>query len=107
MDWGVSQSWAAIYQSIARRTWSYQHNSEALKVSTKELKEQVLSPNEPSVNMERIVRQARSEKHKKSFPDIQRTRSTRDPSRQCGEIGGASDNAHDSGAGVLGRQRSD
>ena len=29
--------------------------------------EQVLSPNEPNVNIERIVRQARSEKHKKLF----------------------------------------
>ena len=39
----------------------------AVKVSTQELKERVLSPNEPSVNIERIVRQARSEKHKKLF----------------------------------------
>ena len=38
-----------------------------VKVSTKELKEQVLSPNEPSVNIERIARQARSEKRKKLF----------------------------------------
>ena len=47
---------------VPKRMLSYLDNSEALKVSTKELKEQVLSPNEPNVNMEHIVRQARSEK---------------------------------------------
>ena len=78
---------------------SYLDNSEASKVSTKELKEQVLSPNHTSVNIVRIVRQARSEKHNKIVPDLQQTRSTRDPSRQYGEVGGASDTAHDSGAG--------
>ena len=41
------------FQSIARRMLSCLDLSEALKVSTTELKEQVLSPNEPSVNMER------------------------------------------------------
>ena len=35
---------------------SYLDKSEALKVSTEELKEQILSPYEPSVNIERIVR---------------------------------------------------
>ena len=40
---------------------------------TKGLKEQVLSPIEPSVKRERIVRQARSEKHKrKLFPIFSR-----------------------------------
>ena len=62
---GVNQSWAAVCQSIARKMLSCLDNSEALKLSTTELREQVLSPNEPSVNIERIVRQARSEKHKK------------------------------------------
>ena len=42
--------------------FSYLENSESLKVSTKELKDQILSPNESSV-----MRQARSEKHKKFF----------------------------------------
>ena len=64
MDWGGNQSWAAICQSIARRMLSCLDNSEALKVSTEELKEQVLSPSEPSVNIQRIVRQAKNEKHK-------------------------------------------
>ena len=62
VECGVHQSCVAFYQSIAIRIFSYLDNSEALKVSTNELKEQVLSPNEPSVTMERIVRQARSEK---------------------------------------------
>ena len=79
MDCGVDQSWAEVYQSIARRMLGYLDNSEALKVSTKELKkEQVLSPNEPSVNIEGIVRQARSETHKKcsrSSTDKEQTRS--------------------------------
>ena len=68
VDCGVNQSWAAVYQLIARRMLSYSDNSEALKVSTKELKEQVLSPNEPSVNMERIVRQAREVKSTRNCP---------------------------------------
>ena len=38
-----------------------------MKVSTRELKEQVLSPDESSVNKVRIARQARSEKSKKLF----------------------------------------
>ena len=67
VDYEVNQSWAAVYQSIVRRMLGYLDNSEASKLSTKELKEQVLSPNEPSVNIERTVRQARSEKHKKLF----------------------------------------
>ena len=78
VDCGVDQSWAEVNQWIARRMLSYLDNSEALKVSTKELKEQVLSPNEPSVDIERIVRQARSETHKKcsrSPTDKEQTRS--------------------------------
>ena len=38
-----------------------------MEVSTRELKEQVLSPNESSVSIVRIARQARSEKSKKLF----------------------------------------
>ena len=78
MDCGVDQSWAEVHQSIARRMLGYLDNSEALKVSIKELKEQVLSPNEPSFDSERIVRQARSETHKKcsrSPADKEHTRS--------------------------------
>ena len=41
--------------------------SEVLKVSTRELKEQVLSPDESSVSIVRIARQARSDKSKKLF----------------------------------------
>ena len=67
LECGVSQSWAAVYQSIARRMLSYLDNSEAFQMSTGELKEQVLCSNEPSVAIERVVRQARSEKDKKLF----------------------------------------
>ena len=38
---------------------SYLDKSESSKVSTKELKEQVPSPNEPNVNFDRIARQAK------------------------------------------------
>ena len=65
VDCEVNKSWAAVYQSIARRMRSYLDNSEASNVGTKELEEHVLAPNEPSVDMEHIVRQARGEKHKK------------------------------------------
>ena len=45
----------------------YLEDSEALKVSTKELKEQVLSPDESGVGIVHIARQATSEKSKKLF----------------------------------------
>ena len=67
MDCEVSKSWTSVYQSIARRMWSYLDNSEASKVGTKELEERVLAPNEPSVNVEDNVRQARGENHTKMF----------------------------------------
>ena len=38
-----------------------------VKASTQELKEQVVSPNEPSVDIVCIVKQVRIEKHKKLF----------------------------------------
>ena len=82
VDCGVNQSWAAVYQPVARRMLRYLDNGEAVKVSTKASKEQVLSPNEPSVNIEHIVRQVRNEKAQKMFPDLQQTRSKRDLSRQ-------------------------
>ena len=37
----VSQSWTAVYQSIARRMLIYLDRSEALEESTEKLKEQV------------------------------------------------------------------
>ena len=55
----VCKSWAAVHQSIARRMPSYLDDSEALKVGTKEMEKHVLAPNEPSVNIEHTVRQAR------------------------------------------------
>ena len=45
----------------------YLEDSEVMKVSTRELKDQVLSPDESTVNIVRIARQARSEKEKKLF----------------------------------------
>ena len=67
VDNEVNQHSTSVHQTIARLMLSYLDNSEASTVSTKELKEQVLSPTEPSVNIERIARQARREEHKKLF----------------------------------------
>ena len=50
-------------------------DSEVMKVSTRELKEQVLFPDESSVKKVRIVRQTRSEKSKKVVAK-ERTRSS-------------------------------
>ena len=44
----------------------YLEDSEITKVSTKELEEQGLSPNEPRINVVRIARQARNEKKEKT-----------------------------------------
>ena len=46
VDYEVNRNWTAVYQTIARIMLSYFDESEALKVSTKELKEQVLSSSE-------------------------------------------------------------
>ena len=74
----------------------YLEGSEALKVSTRELKEQVLSPNEPSVTIVRIARQARR--------IFQQTRSERDPGRLYGEMRGTLQNAEFIGEGMPGTQ---
>ena len=42
-------------------------DSEAAKVSMRELEEQVLSPNESRINIVRIARHARSDKRKSGF----------------------------------------
>ena len=58
VDCEGNKGWAVVHQSIAREMLSCLDNSEALKVGTKELKEQILSPietNEISVDIEHIV----------------------------------------------------
>ena len=83
VDDEINQNWTAVYQWTAQKMLRYLEDSESLKVSIRELKEQVLSPDESSVNKERIARQARSEKSKKLFQIVQ-TRSKRGPSCQYG-----------------------
>ena len=62
----VDQNWTGACELIAKKMLKYLEDSEVLKVSTRELlKEQVLSPDESSVSIVRIARQARSEKSKK------------------------------------------
>ena len=79
VDNEVNQKWTAVYQTIAKKMLKYLDDGEALKVSTRELKEQVLSSTEPSVNRVRIARQAKIEKSKKLFQifssDKEQTRS--------------------------------
>ena len=83
---------------LAKRMLKYLEDSEALKVSTRELKEQVLSPIEPRV---RIVRIAEKQK---AVPDFQQTRSERDRSRQYGEMEGAFAKVGCAGEGMPGTQ---
>ena len=52
---------------VARRMLSYLDHSEVLKVHTRELEHHVLAPNEPRVDVEHIVRQARGEQHQRLF----------------------------------------
>ena len=64
VDDEVDQNWC---EWMAKRMLKYLEDSEVLKLSTRELKEQVLSPDESSIRKVRIARQARSEKSKKLF----------------------------------------
>ena len=98
VDNDVNQNWTAVYQTIAKIMLKYLEDSEALKVSTRELEEHVLSPNEPSVDI------ARSEESKKAVPDFQQTRIERDPCRSYGEIEGAYENVDCVGEGTPGTQ---
>ena len=67
VDCEVGQGWAAVYQAVANRMLDYLNNSEVLKVNTRDLVFHVLAPNEPNVNIEHIVMQARGEGHQRLF----------------------------------------
>ena len=65
VDNEANQKWTVVYQTIAKTMLKYLDESEALKVSTKELQKHVLSPCEPDANIVRIrgmreVKKARS-----------------------------------------------
>ena len=62
-----SQGWIAAFESAAKRMLRYLEDSETLKGSTRELKEQVLSPEEPGDSIFQIAIQARNEIGKKLF----------------------------------------
>ena len=68
-----------VNQNGTKRMLNCLEDSEALKASTRELKEQVLSPDESSFSIVRIARQTRSEKRKKLFQIFSRQRN---PNRQ-------------------------
>ena len=67
VDEEVDQNWTAACEWIAKKMLKYFEGSEVLKVSTRDLKEQVLSPDESSVRKVRIARQASSEESEKFF----------------------------------------
>ena len=54
-------------EGIAKKMSKCSEDSEVTKVSTSELKEQILSPSESSVKIVRIARQARKRKNKMLF----------------------------------------
>ena len=59
--------WTEACEGIAKRMSKYLEDSEITKVSTRELEEQVMSPNEPRSSVVRIARQSRNEKQEKLF----------------------------------------
>ena len=67
VDDEVDHNWTATCEWITKQILKYLEDSEVVKVSTRDLKEQVLSPDESSVNTVRIARHSRSEKSKKLF----------------------------------------
>ena len=56
--------WTEASEGIARRMVKFLEDSEAAKVSIRELEEQILPPNESRINVVRIARQARNEEGK-------------------------------------------
>ena len=66
VDDEVDHSWTPACE-IAKKLLKYLEDSEVMKVSTRELKEQVLSSDESSVNTVRIARQAKMRKSKMLF----------------------------------------
>ena len=59
--------WTEACEGIARRMLKFLKDSEGAKVSTRELEELVLFPNESRINIVRIARQGRNDKRKKLF----------------------------------------
>ena len=57
--------WTEACERLARRIIKFWEDSESTKVSTRDLEEQLLSPNESRANVVRIARQARNERKQK------------------------------------------
>ena len=71
VDSGADHWWAAVYQTVAKRMSDYLNKSEVLKVNAQELEFNVLAPNEPNIDIEYIVMQARGEGHQRlSTPPV-------------------------------------
>ena len=67
VDDKVNHHCTAACEGTAMKMLNVWEDSEVMKVSTRALKERVLCPDESSVNIVRIARQARSEMGKKLF----------------------------------------
>ena len=89
--------WTEACEGIAKRMSKCSEDSEVTRVSTRGLKEQVLSPSESSLkNCAHIARQARNGKNKIAISDF-KTRSERGLHRQYGEMGGTIERSGDAG----------
>ena len=98
VDDEVDQNWTAACELTAKRMLKYLEDSEVLKVSTRELKEQVLSPDESCA-----LRGRREVEKQTVVPGFQ-TRSKRGPLCQYGLVGGASANVGGAGETLPGTQ---
>ena len=78
-------------------------DSEAAKVSTRDLKERASFPNESNVNTVRSAKQARNEKNNKTIRDLQTWRE-RGRLHKCGEVSGTIQRLRSAGETLLGAQ---
>ena len=96
--------WTEACEGIAKRMLKYLEDSGVTKVSTRELKEQVLSPSESSANIVRIARQTRNGKKQEAISDFQ-TMSERGPHRQYVKMGRTDENPGGAGEALLDSER--
>ena len=69
------RKWFAAYEDAeTKRMLKYLEDSEDLRVSLRELKEQLESPEEAGISFMQIAQQARNERGKKVLPDLRARR---------------------------------
>ena len=64
---GDRRKWLAAHEDVAKRMLKYVEDSEDLKVSLRESKEQLESPEEAGISIMQIAKQARNERGQKLF----------------------------------------